>query len=150
MKMRVFTLKLDATTGTFDDGALADFFTTNDALDATEHWFVHDGTPTLTMVIRYRDGASSSQPKAATADPTLRKKSRPRIWKLGAPVVATRQVDAEAARRPLCEVRAPRTSTMKGWMGSRHSTCRGAPSSPYLSAKLGRARGHPRSALQAS
>lgn len=53
--MRMFTFKLDPVAGTFDDSALTEFFTAHDALDATEHWFVHDGVPTLTMVVRYRE-----------------------------------------------------------------------------------------------
>ena len=60
MKMRMFTFKLDPVTGAVDDGPLTAFFADRDALDATEHGFVHDGLPTLTMVVRYRDVPASS------------------------------------------------------------------------------------------
>ena len=72
MKMRMFTFKLDPVAGTFDDTALTAFFAEHDAIDATEHWFVHDGVPTLTMVVRYREatsrGASSSPHRREVAE----------------------------------------------------------------------------------
>lgn len=63
MKMKLFTFKLDPVSGTFDDAPLDAFFATHDALDATEHWFVHEGVPTLTMVVRYREIAAGPSPR---------------------------------------------------------------------------------------
>ena len=74
MKMRMFTFKLDPIAGTFDDGPLTAFFAAHDALDATEHWFVHDGVPTLTMVVRYRDVPAASASRHAperAAEPVI-------------------------------------------------------------------------------
>ena len=43
-----------------------------DALDATEHWFVHDGVPTLTMVVRYREVPTGPASRRAGAiEPTI-------------------------------------------------------------------------------
>lgn len=55
----------------FDDGPLTAFFATHDALNASEHWFVHDGVPTLTMVVRYRDVPSGPRPGAERPDPPI-------------------------------------------------------------------------------
>lgn len=55
------------------DGRSA-IFAAHDALDATEHWFVHDGVPTLTMVVRYRDMPAASAARHTperTAEPVI-------------------------------------------------------------------------------
>ncbi len=66
MKVRVFTLRLDPSTGRFGDAEVADFFASHDALTVSEHFFTFDGTPTLALVVRYRD--APSVPVAARRD----------------------------------------------------------------------------------
>jgi ribonuclease D len=56
MKVRVLTLRLGPD-GAFDEGPLLAFFEQNEALLVSEHFFVHDGMPTLALVVRYRERA---------------------------------------------------------------------------------------------
>ena len=57
MKLRVFTLRLDPATGVFDDGVLQAFLEHREALDVSEHFFVHERVPTLALLVRYREVA---------------------------------------------------------------------------------------------
>lgn len=57
MKLRVFTLRLDPDTGAFDDGELQSFLENREALDVSEHFFVHERVPTLALLVRYREVA---------------------------------------------------------------------------------------------
>lgn len=54
MKLRVFTLRADAN-GVLDDRVAADFLADKDVLDCSEHFFVHERTPTLVLVVSYRE-----------------------------------------------------------------------------------------------
>ena len=65
MKVRVFTLRLDPTTGTFDDGELEAFCDTHRVLSLTESFFIFDGTPTLALVVRYQPTATRAVPGRA-------------------------------------------------------------------------------------
>jgi ATP-dependent DNA helicase RecQ len=70
MKLKVFTLRLDPATGKFDDKDLGEFQLGKDIIEVSEHFLVHEKTPTLTLVLRYRelpDGARQS-PEAARKD----------------------------------------------------------------------------------
>lgn len=58
MKARVITLRLGGD-GTFDEAPLTAFFAEHDALLVSEHFFVHEGAPTLALVVRYRERARS-------------------------------------------------------------------------------------------
>lgn len=55
MKVRVLTLRLDPETGFFDDGPIDALFAAHDALAVSEHFFVHEGAPTLALVVRDRE-----------------------------------------------------------------------------------------------
>ena len=55
MKLRIFTLRLDPATGKFDDKDLAEFQLGKDIIEVSEHFLVHEKTPTLALVLRYRD-----------------------------------------------------------------------------------------------
>ena len=46
MKLKVFTLRLDPTTGAFDSSALEEFCKDREILDVREQFFVHEQTPT--------------------------------------------------------------------------------------------------------
>ncbi len=50
MKLKIFTLRLDPSTGKFDDQGLADFQIGKDIIDVSEHFLVYEKTPTLTLV----------------------------------------------------------------------------------------------------
>jgi len=55
VKLRVFTLVLDATSGRFDDSEVVAFFAEREALAVSEHFFIHDRRPTLALLVQYRD-----------------------------------------------------------------------------------------------
>ena len=55
MKIRVLTLRLDPETGCFDDGPVEAFFAAHEALAVREHFFVHEGAPSLALVVRDRE-----------------------------------------------------------------------------------------------
>ena len=59
MKLKVFTLRLDETTGAFDDRELRAFVEDQDQpreiLDVSEHFFLHEGRPIWALLLRYRD-----------------------------------------------------------------------------------------------
>ena len=53
MKLRVFTLRMNPATGVFDDKEVSEFQLGKDVIDVSEHFLVHERTPTLTLVVRY-------------------------------------------------------------------------------------------------
>ena len=73
MKLKIFTLRLNPTTGIFDEGELAGFQLGKDVIEISEHFLVHEKTPTLLLVLRYRDvpdngGGVRQLPEAARKD----------------------------------------------------------------------------------
>ncbi len=115
MKARVFTVRLDPTSGVFDDSELAAFFQAHDAQTITEHPFVFAGVPTIAVVVRYAGAHSPStgkRPAAPSPELTLSDADRVlyeslRSWrnqrakKDGRPayVLFTNQQLAEVARK---------------------------------------------------
>jgi superfamily II DNA helicase RecQ len=55
MKIRTFTLQLDPATGRFDDRELQEFLQHRQALDVSEHFFVHERIPTWALLVSYRE-----------------------------------------------------------------------------------------------
>ena len=55
MKLKVITLRLDPATGKFDDGELQEFLQHREALDVSEHFFVHERVSTWALLVSYRD-----------------------------------------------------------------------------------------------
>ena len=55
MKLKIFTLRMDPATGKFDDRELVDFQAGKDVIELSEHFLVHEQTPTLALVLRYRE-----------------------------------------------------------------------------------------------
>lgn len=55
MKLKVFTLRLDPTTGRFDDAPMREFLEDKEALTVSEHFFVHEQTPSWALLVSYRD-----------------------------------------------------------------------------------------------
>ncbi len=52
MKLKIFTLRLNPATGLFDEGELANFQSGKDVIEISEHFLVHEKTPTLLLVLR--------------------------------------------------------------------------------------------------
>ncbi len=59
MKLKVFTLRFDDSSGAFDDGDLVAFMEDHDnpreVIDVSEHFFVHDRRPIWALLLSYRD-----------------------------------------------------------------------------------------------
>ncbi len=90
MKLKIFTLRLDPATGKFDDKDLAEFQLGKDMIEVSEHFLVHEKTPTLVLVVRYRelpDGAHASPEavrkdwRAELDDPGKRIYDEMRLWR---------------------------------------------------------------------
>jgi ATP-dependent DNA helicase RecQ len=64
MKIKVITLRIDSAAGNVDDRALVEFQEGKDVIEASEHFLVHEKTPTLVLVLRYRDAAPGARPGA--------------------------------------------------------------------------------------
>ena len=54
LKVKVFTLRVDAETGQFDDSALTEFLDTHEAASFAQHMVMHDGEPVLVLVVTWR------------------------------------------------------------------------------------------------
>lgn len=54
MKLKAFTLQLDADSGLFDDTALCAFLAERDAIAVDQHFFVHEGVPRWALLVQYR------------------------------------------------------------------------------------------------
>ena len=73
MKLKIFTLRLNPATGIFDEGELTSFQLGKDVIDVSEHFLVHEKTPTLLLVLRYRElpdggGGARQSPEAVRKD----------------------------------------------------------------------------------
>lgn len=73
MKLKIFTLRLNPATGLFDEGELGNFQLGKDVIEVSEHFLVHEKTPTLLLVLRYRDvpdnrGGARQSPDAERKD----------------------------------------------------------------------------------
>ena len=54
MKLKIFTFRFSDDEGGFDDTALQEFMAGKEIIDFTEHFFMRDTTPYLTVLIAYR------------------------------------------------------------------------------------------------
>jgi ATP-dependent DNA helicase RecQ len=54
MKLKVFTLRFSGSTEGFDDKPLRDFIADKEVIEFSEHFFIHENTPFLTILIAYR------------------------------------------------------------------------------------------------
>ena len=62
MKVKVFTLAWRPDGGGFDDAELASFLAERTAIEVSEHFFVHEKTPVLVLVVTYRGGDAGARP----------------------------------------------------------------------------------------
>ena len=54
MKLKIFTFKFSESANGFDDKPLQGFIADKEVIDFSEHFFIHDKTPYLTILISYR------------------------------------------------------------------------------------------------
>jgi hypothetical protein len=54
MRVRVFTLRFDPATESFDDAPVTQFLADKEVCSIRDHFFVKDDTPYLTLVVCYR------------------------------------------------------------------------------------------------
>lgn len=114
MKLKVFTLRLSAETGAFDDQEMQGFLEDKDVLDVSEHMLTHGGEPVWAFLVRYTQAQGSK--RAARPDyratlnaadqalfDTLRRWRNERAKKDGRPayvLLTNKQVTALAQQRP--------------------------------------------------
>jgi len=73
MKLKIFTLKFSNSEDGFDDNTVQDFQADREIIEVTEHFFVHERTPYLTVLLSYRDIAADEKRK-----PIVKRRSDPR------------------------------------------------------------------------
>ncbi|MEB3203341.1 MAG: HRDC domain-containing protein [Candidatus Sericytochromatia bacterium] len=122
MKVRVFTLPWQQDGSGFRDEDVVAFLADHDAVDVTQHFFMHDKTPVLVLVVSYREpaavsprfvrthGRPSAEDVAGELDPDDRRRFEARrTWRnqyarrTGKPpyvVFTNRQASALARRNP--------------------------------------------------
>jgi superfamily II DNA helicase RecQ len=72
LKLKVFTLRFSGSTGGFDDRPLQEFIADKEVIEFSEHFFVHENTPCLTILIAYRSLESLESPRVLRqTDPRL-------------------------------------------------------------------------------
>ena len=72
MKLKVFTLRFSGSTGGFDDQPLQEFIADKEVIEFSEHFFIHENKPCLTILIAYRALESiESRRFVRQADPRL-------------------------------------------------------------------------------
>ena len=62
MKLKVFTFRFSDAVSGFDDSPMQAFIADKEVVDVSEHFFFHDKTPYLTLVLSYRDASSHKAP----------------------------------------------------------------------------------------
>ena len=72
MKLKVFTLRFSGSTEGFDDRPLQEFIADKEVIEFSEHFFIHENIPCLTILIAYRSLESlESRRVARQTDPRL-------------------------------------------------------------------------------
>jgi hypothetical protein len=61
LKLKIFTFRFSETSDGFDDSAMQGFMADKEVIEYTEHFFVHEKTPYLTIVLSYRDIAQDEK-----------------------------------------------------------------------------------------
>lgn len=65
MKLKVFTLSFSDAARGFNDGAVEEFLAAREVIEVTDHFFVHERTPCLALVVCYRDVESDEKQGSA-------------------------------------------------------------------------------------
>ena len=72
MKLKIFTLRFSDSANGFDDTPIQEFTADKEVIEYTEHFFIHDKTPYLTVLLSYREFASDEKQKVyRRSDPRL-------------------------------------------------------------------------------
>jgi superfamily II DNA helicase RecQ len=72
LKLKVFTLRFSDSTGGFNDEALQEFIADKEVIEFTEHFFVHERTPYLMVLLAYRSLSEDGRRRPSPA-PDLRR-----------------------------------------------------------------------------
>jgi hypothetical protein len=54
LKLKIFTFRFSESIGGFDDKPLQEFIADKEVIEFAEHFFIHENTPHLTVIISYR------------------------------------------------------------------------------------------------
>jgi len=65
LKLKLFTFKFSEGEGGFDDKPMQEFIADKEVIEFTEHFFVHEKTPYLTVILSYRDMSMDEMKKRA-------------------------------------------------------------------------------------
>jgi superfamily II DNA helicase RecQ len=65
MKIKVFTFRFSDTADGFDDGSMQAFIVDKEVVEVSEHFFFHDKTPYLTLVLSYREAPGAGKSRSA-------------------------------------------------------------------------------------
>ncbi len=57
MKLRIFTFRFSEKTDGFDDKPMQEFISDKELIEFTEHFFIHNKTPYLAVLVSYRETA---------------------------------------------------------------------------------------------
>jgi ATP-dependent DNA helicase RecQ len=63
LKLKIFTLRFSDTANGFDDKPIQEFTADKEVIEYTEHFFIHDKTPYLTVLLSYREFARDKRQK---------------------------------------------------------------------------------------
>jgi hypothetical protein len=63
LKLKIFTLRFSDTANGFDDASIQEFTAEREVIEYTEHFFIHDKTPYLTVLLSYREFAMDERQK---------------------------------------------------------------------------------------
>ncbi len=63
MKLKIFTFRFSESSGGFDDETLQKYISDKEVIESTNHFFVHDKIPYLTVLISYRDVSNEEKRK---------------------------------------------------------------------------------------
>ncbi len=76
MLVRVFAVRFNPATESFDDSAVAGFLADKEVLSISDHFFLNDDVPYLALVVRYR-----AAPAPAAAEPARAASQRDESWR---------------------------------------------------------------------
>lgn len=76
MRLKVFTLKFSDASNGFDDAPIQDFLADKEVVETVNHFFIHEKTPYLTLIVSYRDVAVDERRKTAAPGRPERKDHR--------------------------------------------------------------------------
>ncbi len=72
MKLKLFTFRFAENSGGFSDEAMQEFLADKEVIEFSQHFFVHDRTPYLTVVLAYRSQADDERRRPSRGpDPRL-------------------------------------------------------------------------------